>query len=193
MAVATAAAAVPVATKPLANASDRGRWDAALAHYRRIDAEYDRICDAADAAGEAVAAAHPREDRFFDEYDLGMGMSRDRAVHSASYSIFRRELRDRPLPDAAAARAEAQRVADEFMAYQAEHQRLQRLHHLPELEKQVKAYRPRYWGARDALMRVPAPDTDALLVKMEIAAMSLDDEHAESALADAKRLLARRA
>jgi hypothetical protein len=37
-------------------------------------------------------------------------------------------------------------------------------------------------------MDVPGPDFGALLVKVEIAADSLHEEHAEAALADARRL-----
>ena len=39
-------------------------------------------------------------------------------------------------------------------------------------------------------MQVPAPTLPALLEKMQIAAISLDDGHAAATLADARRLLA---
>ena len=38
-------------------------------------------------------------------------------------------------------------------------------------------------------MKIPAPDTAVLLIKMELAACTLSDEHSDSVLEDAKRLL----
>lgn len=48
---------------------------------------------------------------------------------------------------------------------------------------------PAYREARDRFMAVPAPHCRALLAKIEISTLSLDDDHAEAVLADARRLL----
>ena len=53
----------------------------------------------------------------------------------------------------------------------------------------MRAACPAFHAARDAFMAVPAPHHRALLAKLEVACVSLDDDHATSALNDARRLL----
>ncbi len=137
------------------------------------------------------------------EKNLPLYMDNDRkaAVRAIAHACYRRDLGQRGYPlypqrereafDAKMAEinAEAERIADEFMAYKARSAEAKRLYRCKELAEQRSAYLPRYVEARDALIAVAAPDNGGLLTKLEIAAESLDDEHAESALADARRLL----
>ena len=53
----------------------------------------------------------------------------------------------------------------------------------------AQAYNPTFDAARDKMMETPAPHLAALLVKIEVTAISLDDEHAELTADDARRLL----
>jgi hypothetical protein len=55
--------------------------------------------------------------------------------------------------------------------------------------KAMRDHIPAFNAARDALMAVPAPHTDALLVKMHIAVVSRSEEHSSSCRDDAHRLL----
>lgn len=190
-----AAVVVPVGGSALVRASDRAAWTTAYARFQAVNAEYDRRIAAEEKAGEAVDAACPRIDRYFDEYNLGFGMSRETALGNAEYSVAARAAdaagAGDPMTDAQikALYKECPRVVDEFMAYQERHEEACRLYGLKALQEQVTAYRATYFEARDALMAVPAPDADALLVKMEIASTWLDDPYAESAFDDARRLL----
>jgi hypothetical protein len=129
-----------------------------------------------------------------------MGMKRDTAVRIAYYKICERErvsgLVLYPADQRAASEEklramneEADRIADEFMAYQAHHKSEERRLRLDELREQENGYREHFLEARDALMGMPAPDTEALLFKLEVAAISCEDDHIESCLADAKRLI----
>lgn len=180
---------------------NRSVWDQAFARFQRVKAEYDRLCDAETAADEAAGETVPREARFFDEYGLYMGDDREAAVRSITAACWTRDFGGRGIPlyprhereayeaKLAEINAEAERVADEFMTFKARAEEAKRRYRCKELAAQRSAYLPRYQEARDALMVVPAPDNGALLTKLEIATESLDNEHAESALADARRLL----
>ena len=84
---------------------------------------------------------------------------------------------------------DAKQTADEFEAYRTRSADLRKAFRVEEYWNDSTAYRPTYFEARDRLMEVPAPDAAALLVKIEIAAVLLDDEHAETMLTDARRLL----
>ena len=183
MALGGAAVALPAAAIARSAARpSQAAWDSALARYRIADATYDALIDRSDAAEHAAGLAQPRIDRYFDDYGLGMGMDRDSVVRRLhTYALCRNDA------------INVQATADEFMAYQQRHDELCQQFKTKELNQRCKEYLPVYERARDDLMRLPAPDTDALLVKMGIAAMSLADEHATLALADAHRLLAGRA
>lgn len=147
-----------------------------------MDAAYTKLCDAHDAADEAAEAALPRVDGFFDEYRLGMSMKRDAVEFHLQLYNTRERVAGKPQIDIAA-------TAEEFERYRREHEAIARRFRVKELDQRCQQCLPTYRSARDALMAVPAPDQAALLIKMEIATVPLDEEHAESALADARRLL----
>ena len=178
--LAAAAVAVPTsAVAKLALGSDRSAWDAAFARYQRANAKHIALVDAHSQAEEAHSVAHPRKDIFFDEYRLGIGMTYERAVETLNfYSIIKK----RPI--------NAKAIAEEFMAYQHEDKELSRRFKLDELDDAVTEHlKSEYLPARDALMQLAAPDAAGLLAKIEIATVSLENDHAESMLADARRLL----
>ncbi len=202
LALSAVAETVPAVAAAKSASVDRSAWDAEFARFQRVRAEYDRLCDAEATADEAAGESVPREARFFDTYGLYMGDDREAAVRSITAACCSRDFgRQRGIPlypkhereayeaKLAEINAEAERVADEFMAYNARTKEAERLHRCKEWAEQRKAYLPRYLEAREALMALPAPDNAALLAKLEIAAESLTDDHAESALADARRLL----
>ncbi len=191
-----------IAATPHDAQTNRSAWDKEFARFQRVKAEYDRLCDAETAADEAAGEAVPREARVFDAYGLYMGDRREAAVRSITAACCARDFgRQRGIPlypkhereayeaKLAEINAEAERVADEFMTFKARAEEAKRRYRCKELAEQRKAYLPRYLEAREALMVLPAPDNAALLTKLEIAAESQTDEHAESALADARRLL----
>lgn len=183
--VASATAAVPIAGANLAKATDRSAWNAALSRYQRTNAEFERLWSLHDKAEVACERDCPRVDRYFDAYKLGFGMGRDRVECFLRLYNTGARLNGKPQLDTAA-------TADEFMAYQEHHQGIRKLHRVDAWEKEASDYgQAHYFPARTALMAVPAPDTDALLVKIGIAAEAYDDEFMECCYADAKRLLGR--
>jgi hypothetical protein len=180
MALASAAITLPAAAIAKASTGpSRRAWDKAVAEFRHVDSTFNALIDRSDAAQEAAGEAHPRVDRYFDEYRLGMGMSRDRVVYWLHHYALD-----------AKSNIDVQATADEFMAYQDEARKVSERFSVKRLDEACEAYRPTYFQARDALMAVDAPDSAALLVKIQLAAQSLDGDHAESTLADARRLLA---
>lgn len=182
--VAGATAVAPIAGANLAKATDRRAWNAAFDHYQRTHAEFERLWSLHKAAENAWERDCPRDASFFDQDKLGIGMDRDRVIDTlrVNYWTKGREA------DEEAVRARA----DEFMAYQERHKQTRKLHGVEESEEQAVAYgEAHYFPAREALMAVPAPGTDALLIKMEIAAGAGDEEFMDSCYADAKRLLGR--
>ena len=90
-------------------------------------------------------------------------------------------------------RTDIQKTADEFAVYQRRSAEISRSFQIEALWADVKVGLPIYVEAREGLMNVPAPHQAALLVKIEVAAESLDNRHAEIVLADARRLLRDRA
>ena len=180
MALASAAVAVPAAAVMKASTGpSRFAWDKALAEFRHVDSTFNALIDRSDAAQEAAGEAHPRVDRYFDEYRLGMGMSRDRVVYWLHHYVLGTK-----------SNIDVQATADEFMAYQDEARKVSERFSVKRLDEACEAYRPTYFQARDALMALSAPDNEGLLIKIELSMQSLDGDHAESTLADARRLLA---
>ena len=191
----SSAAAVPAlayATPLTAHATqtDRLEWHNAYARFKAVNAEYDQRIAAEEAAIELVHRDCPREAKFFDEYKLGIGMKRDDAEWHARYAVVSRKryggttLSKR---QADAVRAEADRIVDEFMAYQARYEEAEKRHNVDALKRECEDYRDTYNNARDELMAIPAPDTEALLIKMEM--MSWSSKYEEGTLEDARRLL----
>lgn len=184
--IAAATLAIPASAAacsfdPRSQTTSTDTWDQALAAYRKIEARYDELCDDCEAADNAVHEVIPeRVDRYFYDYKLGIGMTREAVLFwLAHYN----------LGASSSAKIDAGRTADEFMGYQQNILDARKRFRTEELDEARRAYFPTYTEARDALMKVPAPTAAALLVKMEIAAVSRDDAHAESTLADARRLI----
>ena len=178
MALASAAVAVPTAIAQAYTGTSRYAWDEALAEFRHVDVTFKALIDRHDAAQEAAAVAHPRVGRYFDKYRLGMSMDRERVV----YWLRCYELTTKTKVD-------VQATADEFMAYQLAAKEATDRFGVGRTDERVEEFRPVYFRTRDRLMAVRAPDNAALLVKIEMATTSLDEDHAESTLADARRLL----
>lgn len=192
-AVPTVALATPVIADPTA---DRTEWESAYANYRVVEARHNALGDAWEAAQEAADNATPdRVDRYFDEFNLGIGMSRRRVMPAITHAIVRRDYPEGHLlfrEESAAVVDDAERLTDEFMGYQQKITDARERYQTEQRWDEMRAHQPKFEAARNAFMAVPAPDTDALLTKMEIAAVSLDDDHADSCLADAKRLLGKK-
>lgn len=155
-------------------------FEVARTKYECAKAEYDRLWAIHNAAEEADDQDCPRIDVYFDEYKLGMGMKRERVVDALRcYAIRRGEPLD------------VEATADEFMLYQARHKESRERHRIMELNDQAFAYgKDHYFPAREALMALPATDTEGLLLKMEIAATWCDEPLVDSVFADVRRMLA---
>ena len=158
----------------------RASWDAAFASYSEANRQFDEAIDRHTEAEEAASAVCPREDEYFDTYRLGIGMNRERVVSALQLYNASRVEQDR---------IDVNSIAEGFMALQQRHVAANQKFRVNDLDEAVAALSPAFMATRDALMLLPAPDQSALLAKIEIAFRSLDYDHAESALADAKRML----
>ncbi len=156
-------------------------WNEAFARFRELMAAFDKALDRHSKA-ENAADDCPREARFFDTYGLGMGMSRRRVIDALRW-----------YGDRTGDRINDQEVADEFEAYQARSKDAAKRHNVDERQERIEELQEPWGAARDAIMAIPAPNTGALLVKLDIAFGSLFTDHAEIAMADARRLLGGRA
>lgn len=198
-----AAAAIGVvpstANAALTATVDRSTWDQELGRYQRIRAEFDRRSAAEEEACEAASRECPRVAHFFDKYALELGMDRKRAIRSATIAcvirdsadhlvLYPREKRLEQERQLAAIDAEAEKVADEFVAYQARRERARKTHNCDELATYSNDYRETFFAARDRIMSVPAPDVAALLVKIE-EGIGFGDEYDDAIRDDAHRLL----
>lgn len=197
MTMMTAVSAVPaLALLPIQPAfgkvADRRAWDAALARFRAVEQATNEAVDRHSSAEVAADRECPRDAKWFEgKYQLGMGMSRDRA-RSAIGLALTIDQAQMPVLNPEACRkidAEADRLADEFMAYQERHREADRHHRLPELQEQIEALHDEWCDARDSLMAVPAPDVPALLTKLEVATDFGGYAEQRGVLKDAKRLL----
>ncbi|MDQ3458592.1 MAG: hypothetical protein M3498_04680 [Deinococcota bacterium] len=156
---------------------DTSAWDRALEEFRRVEAIHAAAYARHDEAEEAASDHIPeRPGHLIDRHGLFMGMDRKQ---------IEKALRWKGLSEPAIAAA-----ADEMAAYQQAWDAARRRFRVQETWAEAKKTNPAFDVARDALMKVAAPTTAALLVKMEISTISLDDEHAEATLTDARRLLA---
>ena len=181
MALASAAAAVPAVAMAETRPDSRA-WDREFTHWCTIEGKFDELCDRFNAAEEAWGGSDPRVDHYFEEYNLNTSMKRGHVEGTLAMYNTRMRL-------TSGTQIDVQRVADEFEAYLQRSARLRDQFRVGEYWGQVEEYRPTYFEARDRIMQVPAPHVAALLVKIEIAAISLDEEHAEVMLAAARRLL----
>ena len=186
MAIAGATASTPFIGASIAKSAtaDTLAWDAALPRWKAVEQTYDAICDRHDAVEEAYGDASPRIDRYFDDYGLNTSMERGHVEGALTIYNTRMRLNG-------AAKVDVAKVADEFDAYQKRDADLRKHYRVDEYWDAVTAYRPTFFRARDRIMEVPAPHVAALLVKIEIASISLDNNHADAMLADARRLLGR--
>ena len=183
MAGAVAATPAMAATATRSALGDSSAWDQASAAWRLVDQKFDALGDRFDAAEEAWGDADgPRVDRYFEEYRLDTSMTRDQAESALKMFNTRARLSGR-------AQIDATKIADEFAASLKRSADLKKHFRVDEHWDRMKAYQTTFDEVRDAIMKIPAPHVAALLIKIEIAAISLDDEHAESVLADARRLL----
>ncbi len=153
-------------------------WDEAIARFGELNAAFEKALDRHTEAENAAGEERPREDRFFDTYGLGMGMSRRRVIDALRW-----------YSDRTGDRINEHEVADEFEACQARSKDAAKRHNVDELQERIEELQEPWGAARDAIMVIPAPDTGALLVKLDIAFGSLRTDHGESAMADARRLL----
>ena len=183
-----AAVAAPAMGATLARPAigDTREWDPAFAQWSAAKAQFDALCDRFNLADEALGDASPRVDRYFDEYRLNTLMERGHVEGALGMYNTRQRL-------TGGAKIDVQTVADEFVAYLRRGAELRKRFRVDEYWSEVQAYRPTYFEARDRIMGVPAPHVAALLVKIEISAISLDEEHANAVLADARRLVGREA
>lgn len=195
--IAAAPASASIIAAPPVSVSSNA-WNKALAEYQRAQAEHDRLWAAFNDAEERCGKACPRVDHYFDEYKLGMGMKRETVLMNLTVELSRQRAKAFALLDEAGKReaclqirADCERIADEFMAYQARDRATQERCRIDDLNEVAAEFGERhYFPARERLMETPAPDTAALLVKMGIAAQSGDEDHMERCHADAVRLLA---
>lgn len=171
------------ATKAATVRPGRAAWDRAFAHWVPVETRFNALHDRFNAAEEAWGeAGDPRVGRYFDEYHLNMLMERGHIEGALAMHNTRQRVTGGDQID-------VKQTADEFEAYRTRSTDLRKHFRVDEYWDHATVYRPTYYEARDRIMAVPAPDIPALLVKIEIAAVSLDNEHAESMLVDARRLL----
>jgi hypothetical protein len=202
LAIAPIAVAAPAAAVARF-AQERRAWDAAFAVYERTRWEFQRLCNVHSVLEEQLPG---RVDRYFDDLGLYIGAKREDAVSAARMALWRREFGTTGLilypADAriqqesrqAEILIEAERTADEFMAYQEHCERERERLGVDDADDAASIYgETHYFPARDALMDVPAPDEAALLIKLMVALESLSDAHADSTLGDARRLVGWRA
>ena len=155
-------------------------WEEALAHYDRVRSVHSALWGLSDAAQEAVEATTPdRIDHYFDVYGLGIGLSKPRIEEALKHYVWR-----------TGNQLDVAKVASDFDAYQTLFIAARERFETDRLYRQASDHNATFSAVRDRLMAIPAPDTAALLLKIETAAVSLDEEHADSVLADARRLLA---
>lgn len=173
---ALASCASPAVAAP---AADTRHWDAALAEYQRVHAAHSAAWDAFWTAHEAAiddSPAYPEHlaKRFF-------------LTPSMEPELVRALVRT--AADVVGAPFDIDAVVAEWEGHRKGREAANAFHRTKELEAAAKSWSIPFHTARDGLMAIPAPTNAALLVKIEIASHSLDEDHGESTLADAQRLL----
>ena len=174
MAVAAAVGAVPAMA--LAKGVDRSAWNKVVAEFERAEAHCLQLGDACDAASDAGAIACPDRPEFFSHYGMGCGWTRERNFEAARWAVIREHKArlGRPLVygEGLAVAEEANRVVDDFDAWQAAHREAYREYDRlePLFDKAVDERN----SARQALFTTPAPDEAALLFKIERLTAFLD-------------------
>ncbi len=192
-----ATAATPLVGASIARAmhTDRSAWDAAVIRYKNATVALARDSDAVEAAHRKGLAACPLDDEFFKRYGMGHGWDIERNFRAAHMSLVIERGKGRTLSpeEARQTAADAQSAVDKFEAYQARHaeafaeydRRQTRFDELVEED----------FAAFTDMIKTPAPDSDALLYKIEALATRLtawESEDATSIIAlraDGRRLL----
>jgi hypothetical protein len=160
-------------------AADTRHWDAALAEYRRVFDAHSAAWDAYWTAQEAAFDdSPPFPEHLSKRFFLTPSMEPDMV------KIFVRTAADVPGQP-----FDIDAVVAEWEAHRSGRAAANAFHRTVELDAAATAWSVPFHTARDGLMAIPAPTTAALLVKIEIASTSLDDDHADATLADARRLL----
>lgn len=205
MTMMTAITAIPVATLPTSAfatpiTTEGLAWNRALSEFRRVEARGDGMWKAWDDA-ETQLPERPESLQ-----GLGAIAIRGNRENIRRDILFHLCQRDFPAggrvlypPERKAEYgahldrlcSEADKLTDDAVAYGKRFDEVRRRLRIDELYGAATKYRDEvFFPARNALMAIPAPDARALLAKFEIAATSLEEEHLEGCLADAKRLLA---
>jgi hypothetical protein len=175
-------------------------WDDALGAYEREKSAYDGVAAEYHAACADYDAAVADRSAEFAEYGLtrlAATYSRDHAMLRAEISIVMRDYKgrsERLTPEElGSVRAKAASVADAFLEWTAtwSAERLK----LDPAEKDHDAACDKLWNVRKMLLGTPAPDTQALLFKLDVLASLMaecDSEDAEPVALirdDTRRLL----
>jgi len=193
MNVVTAVAAAPVVafvgTSPsFAERPGRSAWDEALAAYRREVAAYERSAMEYEAACRAHDNDSPPEPELSAVYKVEtFEVDRDRLIRSAQVAIA---ARDYPLrgaqhfsPRVMGEIAEkATLITDEYLLWRNQHKAAWQ--RFKPAEEKHDAACDRLWKARDRLLNTPAPDAEAMLLKLDV----LAEDMRESCVEDAPRV-----
>lgn len=192
-----------VATTPVAFAAspDRSAWNRAIARMEAAEAEERRTGAIMTAAHDAGEKACPRQDHFFRRYNLGVGDSREKNFRAAHMNIVieRTTASGRVLTfdEARQATADAYRIVDDFETYCAKSEAAFADYY--RAEPIYDAAVARREAAREFVLTLPAPDEAALLRKLELLTVWLDEYDNEdkgrvnAVVSDARRILKGRA
>lgn len=178
-----ATAATPIVGASVAKAmqTDRSAWSAAVARYRALTGQIVRVGNGLNAAHDAGQAACPRQGEFCSRYNMGFGWGHDRNFKAAQTSLIMERGKGRTLTadEAKRATADALRLVDEFDAYQSEHGAA-----FAEYDRQQERFdslADEHGKAFNAVVQLPAPDSEALLYKIAIVAQRLGEWESEDA------------
>lgn len=191
------AAVAPLAMLPIGSAiaADRGDWHKVVARYRTAVANEQRISAHCDALYKAANRVCPRRDEFFSRYNLGRGEDRKRNVHAAYMTLLIERSKGKAFTEEQVKQtiADAEAVVVDFDQWAVAHDQAFSAHDA--LVPQQDAAFDEVTAARTALIKTDAPDTAALLFKIELLATYLEDVESEDAepgcnlRRDAQRLL----
>lgn len=179
-------------------------WAEAVHNYERAQAEREKAGEAHNAAEEAYLSETRCGVDYHDEYGI--------KYTSRTKEEVLADLRYYPARAAAKAASEGKKlsdeqigelyrdipcIADDFLAHQQFRAEANERHRVTELDDAYTLASSAFWEARRTLLATPAPDTAALLFKLEMLAMDMreaaveDAESVEAIHDDAKRLLGR--
>ena len=175
--------------------SSRAAWNTAVARVRATTEAVKRTGAHCSAAHAEAEAACPPNNEFFERYNVHHGVSREQNVRQAQISILLDHCYGRA-PTVQEHRqifADANRVVDDFEAYCAKRDEAYRDY--DECQEQFDNAADAQHDAREALLYLPAPDHAALLEKIDLLALIMqemaveDAERMAAVKADAHRLL----